>query len=153
MYDQQIERVITLDSESLDRQMEIILEREEFEKRGEIPRPFGTIHAKSLKDAKERGGGLIPLFKERDKTYLYDAKRVYYLLPNNFAVSLLRCEDNTMIRREEFDYRSEKILRDLVYKKYLKKHKMLDGTVCYFGLNERTRRYLMNHLEHRTPRS
>jgi len=47
-----IEQVLTLNPEWFDRQLDMILEREEFEKRGEIPRPFGTIHAKSSKDAK-----------------------------------------------------------------------------------------------------
>jgi len=152
MFDKQVEKVITLDSESLDRQIEMILEREELEKRREIPRPFGIIHTRSAKDAKERAGGLIPLYKEHDKMYLYDAKRVYFLLPHDFVASLLRCDEATLVRQEEFDNRGREVLRDLVYKKYLKKRELLDGTVCYYGLNEKTRRYLKRHLEHKTPR-
>ena len=40
-----VEQTFTLNSEWLDRQFNVILEREELEKRGEIPRPFGTMHA------------------------------------------------------------------------------------------------------------
>jgi hypothetical protein len=152
MFDTRVQRVITLDSESLDTQLERTLKREELEKRGETPNPFGTIHAEGSRDAKDRAGGLIPLYKEHDKTYLYDAKRVYYLLPHEFVVCLLRCNATTMVRREEFDGRGEEVLRDLVFKKYLKKRELFDGTVCYYGLNEKTRRYLEENLEHRTPR-
>ena len=152
MFDRQAEKIITLDSESLDQQLEMVLKREELEKRGEVPRPFGTIHARGSRDAKERAGGLIPLYKEHDKTYLYDAKRVYYLLPHDFVASLLRCNATTLVREEEFDNRGKEVLRDMVYKKYLKKRELLDGTVCYYGLNEETQRYLKKHLEHRTPR-
>ena len=147
-----VEQTFMLNSEWLDRQLDMMLKREELEKRDEIPRPFGTIHAKSSKDAKERAGDLIPLYKEHDKTYLYDAKRVYFLLPHDFVTNLLRCDEATMIREEEFDKRGKKVLRDLLYKKHLKKHETLDGIVCYYGLNEKTRRYLTKHLEHKTSR-
>lgn len=147
-----VEQTFMLNSEQLDRQLDIVLKSGELEKRGETPRPFGTIHANGSKDAKERAGDLIPLYKEHDKTYLYDAKRVYFLLPHNFVTKLLCCDNATMIREEEFDKRSKGVLRDLVYKKYLKKHETLDGIVCYYGLNEKTQRYLKKHLEHKTPR-
>ena len=152
MFDKQVEQTFTLNSEWLDRQLGMILKKEELERRGEIPRPFGTIHAKSSKDAKERAGDLIPLYKEHDKTYLYDAKRVYFLLPHDFVANLLRCNEATMVREEEFDKRGKEVLRDLVYKKHLRKYETLDGIVCYYGLNEKTRRYLMKHLEHKTSR-
>ncbi len=147
-----IEQVLTLNPEWFDRQLDIILEREEFEKRGEIPRPFGTIHAKSSKDSKERAGDLIPLYKKHDKAYLYEAKRVYFLLPHDFVADLLRCDKTTLVREEEFDERGKEVLRDLVYKKHLRNHETLDGIVCYYGLNEKTRRYLMKHLEHKISR-
>ena len=147
-----VEQTFMLTSEQLDRQLDIVLKSGELEKRGEIPRPFGTIHANGSKDAKERAGNLIPLYKEHDKTYLYDAKRVYFLLPHDFVTKLLCCDDATMIREEEFDKRGKEVLRDLVYRKYLKKHETLDGIVCYYGLNEKTQRYLKKHLEHKTPR-
>ena len=147
-----IERVFTLNSESLDRQLNMILEKEELEKRAEIPRAFGTVHAKGSRDAKERAGGLIPLYKERDKTYLYDAKRVYFLLPHDFVAKLLRCDDTTMVREEEFDRRGKEVLRDLVYKKRLRKHETMGGIVCYYGLDGKTRRYLIKFLERRTSR-
>jgi len=152
MFDKQVEQTFTLNTEWLDRQMDMILKREELEKRGETPKPFGTIHAKGSKDAKERAIGLIPLYKEHDKTYLYDAKRVYFLLPHDFVATLLRCDEATLVREEEFDDRGKDVLRDLVYKRYMKKRELRDGTVCYYGLNEKTRRYFKRHLEHRTPR-
>jgi len=68
------------------------------------------------------------------------------------VVSLLRCNATTLVREEEFDNRGKEVLRDMVYKKYLKKRELLDGTVCYYGLNEETQRYLKKHLEHRVPR-
>ncbi len=151
-FDKSVEQAFTLNSEWLDGQLSMILEREEMKKRGEIPRPFGTVHAKSSRDAKERGGGLIPLYKERDKTYLYDAKRVYFLLSHDFVANLLRCDDTTMVREEEFDKRGKEVLRDLVYKKRLRKHEMMDGIVCYYGLDGKTRRYLIKHLERKTSR-
>ena len=152
MFGMQVEKMVALDSESLDNQLETALKREEVQKSGEIPRPFGTIHATGSRDAKERAGGLIPLYKEHDKTYLYDAKKVYFLLPHDFVISLLRCDATTLVRQEEFDNKGKGVLRDLVYKKHLKKRELLDGTVCYYGLNEKTQRYFKQHLEHKTPR-
>ncbi len=151
-FDRLVEQAFTLNSGWLDGQLNMMLEREELEKRGEIPRPFGAIHAKSSRDAKERADGLIPLYKERDKTYLYDAKRVYFLLPHDFVTNLLRCDDTTMVREEEFDKRSKGVLRDLVYRKRLRKHETMDGIVCYYNLDGKTRRYLTKHLERRTSR-
>ena len=152
MLDKQVDQTFTLNSGWLDRQLDVLLEKEELEKRREIPRLFGIIHAKSSKDAKERAGDLIPLYKEHDKTYLYDAKRVYFLLPHDFVANLLRCDEATMIMEEEFDKRGKEVLRDLVYKKHLKKHETLGGIACYYGLDKKTRRYLMKHLEHKTSR-
>jgi len=151
-FDRLVEQTFMLNSGQLDRRLDMVLKSGELEKRGEIPRPFGTIHAKGSRDAKERAGDLIPLYKEHDKTYLYDAKRVYFLLPHDFVTNLLRCDKATMIREEEFDKRGKEVLRDLIYKKYLKKHETLDGIICYYGLNEKTQRYLKKHLEHKTPR-
>lgn len=147
-----IEQTVVLNSEWLDRQLDTMIEREELEKRGESARPFGTIHAKGSREAKERAGELIPLYKGHDKTYLYDAKREYFLLPHDFVADLLRCNKATMVMEEEFDKRGKDVLRDLVYKKYLRKHEMMDGTVCYYYLSEKIRRYLTSHLEHRTSR-
>jgi len=151
-FDSLVEEAFTLNSEWLDGQLNMILEKEELKKRAEIPRPFGTIHAKGSREAKDRAGGLTPLYKERDKTYLYDAKRVYYLLPHDFVTNLLRCDDTTMVREEEFDGRGKAVLRDLVYRKYLKKHATLGGIVCYYGLDGKTRRYLAKYLERKTSR-
>jgi len=92
------------------------------------------------------------LYKEHDKAYLYDSKQVYYLLPHDFVICLLRCDATTLVRQEEFDDSGKEVLRDLVYKKYLKKRELFDGTVCYYGLDEKTRRCLKKHLEQRTPR-
>ncbi len=152
IFDRLVEQVFTLTSEELDKQLNVLLEREELEKRGETPRPFGTLHAKSSSEAKEHAGSLIPLYKERDKAYLYAAKKVYSLLPHEFVNSLLRCDETTMVREEEFDKRGKNVLKDLVYRKRLKKHETIDGIVCYYDLEGKTRRYLTKYLERRTSR-
>jgi hypothetical protein len=151
-FDTPVTKMITLDAASLGAQLDSIRRHEELEKRGERPRPFGTMHATGSRDAKERASGLIPWYKEHDKTYLYDAKKVYYLLPHSFVVDLLRCDGPTLVRQEEFDKRSTDVLRDLVYKKHLKKRELSDGTVCYYGLEKKTQRYFKSQLAHRTPR-
>lgn len=151
-FDRMVEETFMLNSEWLDKQLDALLEREELEKRDERPKPFGTIHARSSKVAKERSGDLIPLYKAHDKTYLYEAKQVYFLLPHDFVATLLRCDETTMVRAEKFDKEGEEVLRDLVYKKRLRKHETVKGLMCYYGLNEKTRRYLRKHLQHKTPR-
>jgi hypothetical protein len=148
-YDRLVERTFVLDSAWMDKQLEKIANQKELAKRAETPNPFGTIHAKSSQDAKKRASNLIPLYKEYDKTYLYAAKRVYFLLPHDFIANLLRCDAVTMVREEEFDKRGMDVLSDLVYKKRLRKHEMLDGITCYYDLDEKTRRYLKKHLERR----
>lgn len=146
-----IRRTFVLDSGWVDKQLEKIAAQQELAKRAETPKPFGTIHAQSSKEAKKRASNLIPLYKEYDKTYLYAAKRVYFLLPHDFVANLLRCDAVTMVREEEFDKRGMPVLRDLVYKKRLRKHEMLDGITCYYDLDEKTQRHLKKHLEHRHP--
>ena len=150
-HDRLITRTFVLDSGWVDKQLEKIAAQQELAKRAETPKPFGTIHAQSSKEAKKRASNLIPLYKEYDKTYLYAAKGVYFLLPHDFVANLLRCDAVTMVREEEFDKRGMLVLRDLVYKKRLKKHEMLDGITCYYDLDEKTQRYLKKHLEHRNP--
>ncbi len=151
-FDKVVQQTIVLSAELLDSQLSMILEKEELVKRAEISRPFGTIHAKSSREAKARAGGLIPLYKERDKTYMYDAKRVYFLLPHDFVAHLLRCDDSTMVREEEFGTKGEEVLRDLVYKKRLKKYETLTGITCYYALDDKTRRYLVKFLGRKTSR-
>ncbi len=150
-HDRLIKRTFVLDSEWVDKQLEKIAAQQELAKRAETSKPFGTIHAQSSKEAKKRASNMIPLYKEYDKTYLYAAKRVYFLLPHDFVANLLRCDAVTMVREEEFDKRGMPVLRDLVYKKRLRKHEMLDGITCYYDLDEKTQRYLKKHLEHRNP--
>ena len=150
-HDQLIKRTFMLDSGWIDKQLEKVADQQELAKRAETPKPFGTIHAQSSKEAKKRASNLIPLYKEYDKTYLYAAKRVYFLLPHDFVANLLRCDAVTMVREEEFDKRGMPVLRDLVYKKRLRKHEMPDGITCYYDLDEKTQRYLKKHLEHRNP--
>ncbi len=150
-HDRLVKRTFVLDSGWIDKQLEKVADQQELAKRAETPKPFGTIHAQSSKEAKKRASNLIPLYKEYDKTYLYAAKRVYFLLPHDFVANLLRCDAVTMVREEEFDKRGMSVLRDLVYKKRLRKHEMLDGITCYYDLDEKTQRYLKKHLEHRNP--
>jgi hypothetical protein len=151
-FGEQVEKVVTLDSKSIDLQIEKTFGDEELQKRGEIPKSFGIIHAKGSKDAHERADGLVPLYKERDKAYLYNAKQVYWLLPHSFVVNLLRCDSTNLIRQEDFDVRGKDVLRDMVYRKYLKKRELSDGTTYYYGLNEKTQRHLKKYLTHKTSR-
>ncbi len=74
------------------------------------------------------------------------------MLPHEFVNSLLRCDETTMVREEEFDKRGKNVLKDLVYRKRLKKHETIDGIVCYYDLEGKTRRYLTKYLERRTSR-
>ena len=61
-----IVKTLVIDSESLERQIGLILRTSELEKRGEKPKAYGTLHAKSRKDAVLRSGDLVPIYLEKD---------------------------------------------------------------------------------------
>ena len=148
MLDKLVEQTFTLNSEWLDRQLDLILEREELEKRGEIARPFGTIHAKSSKDAKEHAGDLAPIYMERDKAYLYEDKKVFILLPRNFVMKLLKIEGSTMMPADHFTDEEREVLNKFSMRQFIKTRK-IGGKIYYCDLNEKTRKLLLRGMKKR----
>lgn len=73
---------------------------------------------------------------------MYGGKKAYRLLPRSFALKLLKCEDSALIPEEQFDDMEKKTLDDLVKKKYVKTRRIA-GKAYYFGLDEKTRIYLI----------
>lgn len=148
-FDILVEQTFTLISELLDRQFDLILKGEEVKKRGEVARPFGIVHAKNWKDAKERAGDdLIPVYMERDKTYLYEDKKVFVLLPRSFVLKLLPIENSVMIPADHFTGEERKILNNFSMKRYIKTRRIA-GKVFYCDLNEKTRKLFLKGLKKR----
>jgi len=144
-----IEQTCTINSERLDRESDMALRREELEKREEIARPFGTIHAKSSKDAKERAGDSVPIYMERDKTYLYEDKKVFMLLPRTFAMKLLKLEGPIMIGADQFTEEERKALKKFCMRQYIKTSKV-GGKVYYCDLDETTRKLILKGMQKRS---
>ena len=140
-----VEQVLVVNSDSLDRQFDMLLQKEELEKRGEVPRPFGTIHAGSLRDAKERADDLVPVYLERDKAYLYEDKKVYLLLPRNSVMKLLKLEGPSMIPIDQFTDQEREALKQFSLRRYLKTRKV-GGKIYYCDLDETTRKLLVKGL-------
>jgi hypothetical protein len=140
-----VQQVLVVNSEWLDKQFDAVLHREELEKRGETPQPFGTIHAGSSKDAKERAGNLVPVYLERDKAYLYEDKKVYMLLPRNLVMKLLKLEGPVMLSIDQFTGEEREALRQFSLRRYLKTRKV-GGKVYYCDLHEMTRKLLVKGL-------
>ena len=140
-----VEQVLTVNSEWLDKQFDMMLQKEELEKRGEVPRPFGTIHAGSSKDAKERAGDLVPVYLERDKAYLYEDKKVYVLLPRDLVMKLLKLEGSTMTPIDQFSEKERDALEQFSLRQYLKTRKV-GGKLYYCDLDETTRKLLVKGL-------
>jgi len=144
-FGQVVEQTFTMTSEWVDRQFETILEKEELEKRGEEPRPFGTIHASGSKDAKERAGDLVPVYWERDKAYLYEEKKVFMLLPRNFVMKLLKLEGAVMISIDLFTDAEREVLKQFSLRQYIRTSKIL-GKIYYFDLDTTTRKLLVKGM-------
>jgi hypothetical protein len=144
-FDRLIEQVLAVDSDWLDRQFDITLQKEELKKRGEVPRPFGTIHAGGSKDAKERAADLVPVYLERDKAYLYEDKKIYMLLPRNLVMKLLKLEGPSMMPIDQFTNEEREALKQFSLRRYLKARKVA-GKVYYCDLDETTRKLLVKGL-------
>lgn len=140
-----IEQTHTIDSERLDREFGVTLRKEELEKRDEIARPFGTIHARDSKDAKERAGDFVPVYMERDKAYLYEDKKVFMLLPRTFAMKLLKLEGPTMIGADQFTEDEREVLQQFCLRQYVRTSKV-GGKVCYSDLDETTRKLILKRM-------
>lgn len=148
IFDKLIDQTFTLNSERLDRQLDMTRKKEELEKRGEVPRSFGTIHAKSWKDAKERAGDLVPIYMERDKAYLYEGNKVFILLPRNFVMKLLKIQGSTMISLDQFTGEEREALNKFSMRRYIKTRR-IGGKIYYCDLDEKTRKLLLKGMEKR----
>ena len=146
MLDSLVEQTSTISSEWLDRQLELMLRKEELEKRGEIARPFGAIHAKSWKDAKERGDDLVPVYMDRDKAYLYEDKKVFLLLPRNFVMKLLKIKGSTLVPADQFTDNEKEVLNKFSMRQYIKTRR-ITGKIYFCDLNEKTRNLLLKGMK------
>jgi hypothetical protein len=141
-----ISKTITINTESLDKQLSLIIRTEELEKRGERPKPFGTIHATGRKDAVNRvGPDLVPIYMEKDKAYLYEDKKIFILLPRDFVMKLLKLDDSTLTPSEQFTDEEIQVLRKFCMRKYVKKMKMT-GKTFYYNLDEKTRKFILKGI-------
>lgn len=145
-FDKEIKETFVIDSEFLDNQFQLLIKKEEFNKRGERPIPFGKIHAANLKAAIERAGNLIPIYIERDKSYLYEDKNVYLLLPREFVIKLLKIDNSTWLPSDLFNEKEKEAINELSAKQYLKVMKSRDK-VYYCNLNEKTRKILISVMK------
>lgn len=146
--DELVEKALIINSQWLDRQFDNAIKKEDLGKRGEIARPFGTIHARSLKDAKELSGDLVPVFLERDKAYLFEDKNVYLLLPREFVMKLLKIDKTTILPSDYFDAQERQALDKLSMRKYLKTRK-IGGKIYYCDLNEKTGKLIISFIKRR----
>jgi hypothetical protein len=140
-----IVKTLVIDSESLERQLGLILRVSELEKRGEKPRAYGTLHAKSRKDAVIRSGDLVPIYLEKDKAYLYGDKNVYLLLPRDFVRKLLKLDNSTLTPSNQFTKEELEVLRKFSMRKYVKKNSVA-GKTFFHDLNVQTRKLLLKGL-------
>lgn len=147
-FDKLVEQTVRLGPEWLDGQLVMIDRKEELIKRGEIPRPFGAIHAKDARDAKERAGDLVPIYTERDKSYLYEDKKVYMLLPRLFVMKLLSIDGPAMIAADQFTEEEREVLDKLSMRKYIETA-TIGGKTHYFNLDETTRKLLLRSMRKR----
>lgn len=140
-YGKLLEEEHTVSSDSLEQQIDFRLREKEWRKRVEVPRPFSVIHATNLKEAIKLGGDLIPLYKGYDKHYLFEEKNEYWLLPRSFVIKLFNCTGKNMLPEGRFNSAEKDVLRDLIYKKWIKKQ-VVQGTIHFYGLNEGTEKRL-----------
>jgi len=139
-------KTLVIDSESLDKQLDLVIRVTELKKRDEHPKAFGTIHAKGRKEAGVRAGiDLVPVYLEKDKAYLYEDKSVYLLLPREFVRKLLKLENSTLAPADQFTDEELEVLRKFSMRKYVKKNKVA-GKTFYHDLNEQTRKLLLKGL-------
>jgi hypothetical protein len=142
-----VEKSVVINSETLDENLEVVIRKKELEKRGEVSKPFGIIHAKNIKDASDRcGSGFVPIYWEKDRAYLFEDKNVYLLLPYDFANKLLKLNGSIMKPFDQFTEKENEILEKFYWRKYLKKASIA-GKIHYFGLNKKTRKILIKGLK------
>jgi hypothetical protein len=142
-----VEKILVIDTNTLDNQLDFIIRAQELKKRAEVPKPFGTIHARGRKDAVERvGSDLVPIYIETDKAYLYEDKKVYLILPRDFVMNLLKMDSSTLVPSEQFTNEENEVLRQFCMRSYVKKMKVANKTF-YHDLNDKTRKILLKGLK------
>ena len=141
-----IEQISIIDSGSVDNQLKLISREEELEKRGEVSKPFGKIHAKGSRDARERSGNLIPVYLETDKAYLYEDKKVFILLSRDFCMKLLRLEGSMMVLADQFTAEEREVIDDFCMRQYVKARRV-GGKTYYYSLDEKTRKLLLKGMK------
>jgi|GEM_PF-1623608 hypothetical protein len=149
-YDYWLEKEYIVNSDSLDKQVNLRLKEKEHQNMGETPKPFAIIHASNLKEARQIVGDLdvVPLYKGYDKYYPFEGKKEYWMLPRNFVVKLLNCTGNNLWVENMFDTAEKEILKYLFAKRWIKRQ-VVYGKVHYYGLDEQTERYLKSALKQR----
>lgn len=140
-----IDDVFMVNSKRIERQIHKAIVEKERKLRGEKIMPFGTLHAKSAREAKTVANDLIPIYVGYDKWDLYGTKKVYKYLPRKLVMKLLKCDCDSMVCEDEFDDDEKDVLKDLVVRKYLKKREVF-GKTYYFDLNEKTKRHFLSML-------
>jgi hypothetical protein len=134
-----------LDSKSIEEQIEKSKKEKDRELRHEKLEPFVIVHADSGFDLNAQSRNLIPMYEGYDRWDLFGGKKAYRLLPRSFAAKLLKCDENSLVPEEQFSKAERNVLEDYVKKRYLRSTKVA-GKVCYFGLGEKTRTYLIKAL-------
>jgi hypothetical protein len=132
-----------VDSKQITMQIEKSKKERDPRTRNEKFEPFEIVHADNGSELDVQD--LVPMYIEYDKFDLFGAKKAFILLPRNFAMKLLRCEQQTLIPEEQFSQKEKIVLNDFVKKKYLKATKVA-GKTCYFGLDTKTRMYIARAL-------
>jgi hypothetical protein len=103
------------------------------------------MHAMGSKEAKERAGDLVSIYMERDKTYLYEDKKVFLLLPRSFAMKLLKLKGSVMMGADQFTDEEREALKKFSMRQYIKTRKV-GGKVYYCDLDETTRKLLLKAM-------
>lgn len=143
-----IYETVVVNFEHISRQVKKRKAEKERITRGEEIRAFELVHADSGRDLNTLPNDLIPFYEEYDHWDLYGGKKVYRLLTKEFVLKLLKCQNDIMISEKEFNEHEKKVLENLVKRCQIKRRR-ITGSIYYFKLDDRTRRYLNKHLRKR----
>jgi hypothetical protein len=112
----------------------------------EDPKPLQTFQAVDSQTAKFKAHArdLLVLYKGIDKYTLYGRRRVYFALPPETALKLLKLTVD-MMAIDEFNGEEQLIVKDLLGKRWVRKMKSGDRTYVY-GLDRETAGVLQRQL-------
>lgn len=112
----------------------------------ETPKSLQPFHSINPEIARKKAAslGFAVLFCGYDKLDLFGRKHVYYALPQDFVVKLLRLKNDAK-REDEFAKEERVILENLALKGWIKKLKGYDATY-YYGLSQRTAAILQRQI-------